>query len=140
MRASIDSNSNTVPSFLLLPTTPAFMRVTRGWCVVQWGSGGANRLQTLTSYIGWSILAPPEPHCATLKPSCNPAGAMCDFLFFNPLETEFENVVLTKNVALAMFYHTVFENSEKVEYQAFYSHFRKTRIKHQSGQIFKVDF
>ena len=61
-------------------------------------------------------------------------------LFFDPLVAEFEKVVFTKSVALAMFYHTVFENSEKVEYQAFYSHFRKTRFKHQNGQIFKVDF
>ena len=56
------------------------------------------------------------------------------------LEAEFEKVVLTKSVALAMLYHTDFENLEKVEYQAFYSHFCKTGFKHQSGQIFEVDF
>ena len=51
-----------------------------------------------------------------------------------------KKLFLQKNVALAILYHPVFENLEKVEYQAFYSHFRKTGFKHQSGQIFKVDF
>ena len=69
-------------------------------------------------------MAPPEPHCATLQPSRNPAGAMCDFLFFNPLETEFENVVLTKNVALAMLYQVNLEKLKKVYSLAFYSNFR----------------
>ena len=40
----------------------------------------------------------------------NPAGATCDFPFFDPLEAEFEKVVFTKNVALAMLYHVVFFN------------------------------
>ena len=43
-------------------------------------------------------------------------GSMCAILFFDPLEAEYEKVVSTKIVALAMFYHTLFENSEKVEY------------------------
>ena len=36
--------------------------------------------------------------------------ATCDFLFFDPLEAEFEKVVFTKVVALAMFYLVLFEN------------------------------
>ena len=32
----------------------------------------------------------------------------------DPLEAEYEKVVLAKSVALAMLYHTVFENSKKL--------------------------
>ena len=46
----------------------------------------------------------------------NPAGATCDFPFFNPLEAEFEKVVFTKVVALAMLYLINFENLKKVDF------------------------
>ena len=59
--------------------------------------------------------APPElPH--------NPVGAMCDFLFFNPLEDEFESCFY-KNVGLAMLYHKHFEKLKKKKFSAFYGNF-----------------
>ena len=48
----------------------------------------------------------------------------CDFPFFDPLEAEFEKVVFTKVVALAMLYLVVFENLKKVNFYAFYGNFR----------------
>ena len=37
----------------------------------------------------------------------------------NPLQAEFEKVVVTKNVALAMPYHAIFENSKKLNIKYF---------------------
>ena len=54
------------------------------------------------------MLAPPAPPPA----SRNPAGATCDFPFFDPLEAEYEKVVCTKNVA--MLYLVVFEIRKKL--------------------------
>ena len=44
-----------------------------------------------------------------------PNGSMCAIPFFDPLEAEFENIVFTKIVALAMVYHAVFKISKGVE-------------------------
>ena len=54
------------------------------------------------------------PPGALSEPPCDPAGATCDFPFFNPLEAEFEKVVFTKVTALAMLYLIDFENLKKV--------------------------
>ena len=89
MWAPVDFNSKhcsvLVPSSLLLPTTPAFMRAP--------AFGVSVGPIALTSYIVDRL----EP-----EPPRNPTGATCDFPFFDPLEAEFENVVFTKNVGLAM--------------------------------------
>ena len=45
-----------------------------------------------------------------------PAGAMCNCPFFDSLEAEFEKVVFTKVIALAMLYLVVFEISKKVNF------------------------
>ena len=44
---------------------------------------------------------------------------MCAILFFNPLEAEYEKVVLTKSVALAMLYHTIFARLEQFDLDNF---------------------
>ena len=44
------------------------------------------------------------------------AGATCAIPFFDPLEAEFEKIVLTKIVALAMLYLVLFENLKKVNF------------------------
>ena len=46
----------------------------------------------------------------TRTPTGIPTRSMWAIPFFNPLEAEFEKVVFTKNVALAMLYLVVFEN------------------------------
>ena len=89
------------------------------------------------------MLALPEP-----RPSPhNPAGATCDFPFFNPVEGEFEKVVFSKNVALAIFYHLVFEKNKKVNFSAFYGGFRSVAAHNDlvgahnfRGRIFNVYF
>ena len=50
----------------------------------------------------------------TRQPPRAPAGATCAIPFFDPLEAEFEKVVFTKVVALAMFYLVVFEKIKKL--------------------------
>ena len=57
-----------------------------------------------------------EPPRALSGPPRAPAGATCAIPFFDPLEAEFEKIVLTKIVALAMLYLVVFENSKKVNF------------------------
>ena len=50
---------------------------------------------------------------ASRTPTGTPNGSMCAVPFFDPLEAEFEKVVLTKCVTFAMVYHAVFENLKK---------------------------
>ena len=88
-------------------------------------------------------MEPPPPHPALLQRPRNPAGAIWDFQFFVPLEADFEKVVFKKVIALAMLYLVVFENSKKVNFQAFYGNFRSVGAQNDSvgAQIFfKIKF
>ena len=73
-------------------------------------------LQPIYDVKGWSRNDTVEPPRALSGPPRAPAGATCDFPFFDPLEAEFEKVVFTKVVALAMLYLINFENLKKVDF------------------------
>ena len=77
------------------------------------GCGGFQSIYDVRGWSDWPCRNPPMP---LWTPPRNPARAKGNFPFFDPLEAEFEKVVFTKNVALAMFYLVVFENSKKVNF------------------------
>ena len=103
--APIDSKercSVLVPCSLLLPTTPAYMRaraeLQRGYDGARGGGVLMGPIAPTSYIVNRSEKVGPGRNPAPSKnpPPRNPAGATCNFPFFNHLETEFEKVVFTK--------------------------------------------
>ena len=74
--------------------------------------GSSDRAQGDSAWSNGSNLL----HRAPSEPPRNPAGVTCTIPFFDPLEAEFEKIIFTKIVALAMLYLVVFENLKKVNF------------------------
>ena len=62
---------------------------------------------------------------------------------FDPLEAEFEKVVFTKVIALAMLYLIVFKKSKKIDFLAFYGNFLSVGARNESvgaRTFFDIEF